>query len=104
MLLDQRDDDAVIGGGRLQLSVEADAEALSKRQAPGAVDTRTPGRVNHQLHAAAFVKKPLGNNRLLPRHCSKHALCFGYIIYNLFCGRFRNLDFTGQPVLGFPSI
>src|ERR1035441_602666 len=59
MLLAERNHDAVIGGGRLQFEIERSAEALAQRQSPGAVDARAEGRVNHQLHAAAFVEEAL---------------------------------------------
>ncbi len=62
VLLAQRDDDAVIGGGGLQFEIERAAEALAQRQSPGAVDARAERRVDHELHAAAFVEEALGHH------------------------------------------
>ena len=64
VLLGERDDDPVVGSRGLQLEVEGAAEALAQRQPPGAIDTRSEGSVQHQLHAAGFVEKPLGDQRL----------------------------------------
>src|ERR1700757_2830451 len=57
VLLGERDVEAVVGGGGLQLEVEAAAEALAQRQAPGLVDPAAEGRVQDELHAAAFVEE-----------------------------------------------
>ncbi len=62
VLLAEREYDAVIGGGGLQFEIEGAAEALAQRQAPGAVDARAEGRVDHQLHAAGFVEEALGDD------------------------------------------
>ena len=64
VLLAEREDDAVVGRRRLQLEVEGDAEALAQRQAPGAVDAAAERRVQHELHAAAFVEEALGDDRV----------------------------------------
>ena len=68
VLLGQRDHQAVVGGGRLQLDVEAAAEALPERKAPRAVDPRAERRVQHQLHPAALVEEALGHHRPVRRH------------------------------------
>ena len=62
MLLGERDVDAVVGGGGLQLEVEAAAEALAQREAPGLVDAAAEGGVEDELHAAAFVEEALGDD------------------------------------------
>ncbi len=59
MLRPQREHDGVVAGGGLQLEVEADAEALAQREAPGAVDARAEGRVHDELHAAGLVEEAL---------------------------------------------
>ena len=51
------EEDGVVAGRRLELEVEADAEALAQGEAPGAVDARAEGGVNDELHAAASSKK-----------------------------------------------
>src|SRR5437016_11849831 len=63
----ERQDDRVLGGGRLQLEVEAAAEPLAEREAPRAVDPAPEGRVQHQLHPARLVKEALQHQRLLRR-------------------------------------
>ena len=72
VLLGQRDVDAVVGRGGLQLEVEAAAEALAQRQAPGLVDAAAEGRVQDQLHAAALVEEALGDDGVLRRHRAEH--------------------------------
>ena len=62
MLLRQRDDDAVVGGGRLQLQIEPAAEPLAQGEAPCAVDLRSQRSVDHELHPAGLVEKALGHN------------------------------------------
>ena len=62
MLLPQRDHDAVIGGRRLQFEIEGTAEALAQRQSPRAIDARTEGRVDDQLHAAALIEEAFGDH------------------------------------------
>ena len=48
---------------RLELEVERHAELLAQREAPRAVDPAAERRVDDELHAAAFVEKPLGDDR-----------------------------------------
>ena len=67
VLLGQRDHDAVVGGRGLQLEIERAAEALAQRQSPGPIDARSERRVDHQLHAAAFIEEALGHHGLLGR-------------------------------------
>ncbi len=62
VLLGEGDVDAVVGGGGLQLEVEAAAEALAQREAPGLVDAAAEGSVQDELHAAAFVEEALGDD------------------------------------------
>ena len=62
VLLGERDVDAVVGGGGLELEVEAAAEALAQREAPGLVDAAAEGCVQDELLAAAFVEEALGDD------------------------------------------
>ncbi len=64
----QRQHDAVVGRGRLQLEVERAAKSFAQRHAPRAVDAPAEGRVNHELHAAALVEEPLGDDARLRGH------------------------------------
>src|SRR5262249_5372051 len=72
VLLRERDVQAVVGGGGLQFKIEAAAETLAQRESPGLVDASAEGRVNHELHAAAFVEEALGDDCLLRGHGAKH--------------------------------
>ena len=63
-LVDEREDDRVLGRRRLQLEVELAAEALAEREAPGAVDAAAERRVEDELHAARFVEEALEHDRL----------------------------------------
>jgi hypothetical protein len=74
VLLAQRDEDAVVGGGGLQFEIEAAAEALAQREAPGAIDARSERRVDHQLHAAAFVEEAFGHHAGIGGHRAERAL------------------------------
>ena len=59
MLRSEREDHPVVVGCGLQLEVEAHAEALAQREAPGAVDPRSERRVHHELHPARLVEEAL---------------------------------------------
>ena len=48
----KRQHDGVFRGRGLQLEVELAAETLAQAETPGAVDSPTEGRMNHELHAA----------------------------------------------------
>ena len=62
VLLGEGDVDAVVGGGGLELEVEAAAEALAEGEAPGLVDAAAEGGVEDELHAAALVEEALGDD------------------------------------------
>ena len=72
VLLGQGDVQAVVGGGSLQFKIEAAAEALAQRQAPGFVDATAEGRVDDQLHSAALVEKSLRDDGVLSGNISQH--------------------------------
>ena len=63
----ERQDDRVLGRRRLDLEVEAAAEALAQRQAPGAVEAAAERRMDDQLHAARGVEEALDDDPLLRR-------------------------------------
>ena len=48
----------------LQFEIEAAAEPLAQRQAPGPIDPRAQRRMDHQLHAARLVEEPLEDDLL----------------------------------------
>src|SRR5690606_28754904 len=53
----EREDEPLLGRRRLQLEIEALAELLAQREAPGAVHAAAEGRVQAELHAARFVEE-----------------------------------------------
>ena len=64
MLLGKSNVQTVVGGCGLQLEVESDAETLAQSETPGFVDAAAKRRVDHQLHAAAFIEKAFRNHGL----------------------------------------
>ena len=80
------DVDAVVGGGGLQLEVEAAAEAFAEGEAPGLVDAAAEGGVQDELHAAAFVEEALGDDGGFGGHGSR--------------GRRGRLDDVGDELQG----
>src|SRR2546422_6072720 len=79
----ERQDDRVLGGGRLQLEVEAAAEPLAERESPGPVDPAPERRVQHQLLPARLVKEALQHQRLLRRDTPEDLLRRLEILYHL---------------------
>ena len=74
VLVGQREDEAVVGRRGLQFEIERAAELLAQREAPRAIDARAEGRVQDQLHAAAFVEEALGDDRVVGRHDAEDRL------------------------------
>ena len=72
VLFAERNIQAVVRGRGLQLEIERAAEALAQRKSPGFIDAAAEWRVNHQLHAAAFVEKALGDDGRLRGHGAQH--------------------------------
>ena len=70
----QRQHDRVLGGRRLQLEVELEAEALAQREAPGAIDPAAERRVDDELHPAALVEEALEHDGRLRRHGAERGL------------------------------
>src|SRR5262245_6823323 len=99
MLLHQRNNDAVIGDGSLQLAIEIDAEAFPERQPPSAVDAVPPRRVNNQLHSTRFVEEAFCNDLGLSGNTSQNRSGFFNIVHNLFSDAVRNTSFFCEPAL-----
>ena len=66
----QRQHDAVFQRAGLQLEIELAAHALAQRQAPGLVDARAVGRMDHQVRVAHLVEEALEHD---PRSAGQHA-------------------------------
>src|SRR2546422_3089171 len=71
----ERQHDRVLGGGRLQLEVEAAAEPLAERESPGPVDPAPERRVQHQLHPARLVKEARSEEHTSELQSRLHLVC-----------------------------
>jgi hypothetical protein len=71
VLLGEGDVDAVVGGGGLQLEVEAAAEAFAQGESPGFVEAAAEGRMEDELHAAALIEEALGDDGGLGGDCAE---------------------------------
>ena len=97
VLLGQRDVEAVVGGGGLQLEIEAAAEALAQRQSPGFVDAAAEGRVDDELHAAAFVEEALGDDASWVGTSVEHRAAGDDVLDQLFRAGIVEPAFVLQP-------
>ena len=102
VLLAEREHDAVIGGGGLQLEIERAAEALAQGQSPGAVDAGAEGRVDDQLHAAGFVEEALGYDAVRGGRGSQSGLAGQHVVEGLLGRRGRRATIRAgrSPVRG----
>ena len=94
----ERQEQRVVGGGRLQLEVELAAEALAEREAPGAIDAAAQRGVQDELHAARLVEEALDDQRPLGRQRAEEPPRLAEIVDDLErrgARRARRLD---QPV------
>ena len=80
----ERQQQRVLGGGRLQLEVELAAESLAQRERPRAVDAAAERRVQHELHAARLVEEALEHERLLRRDHAERPTPGGQVRDGLF--------------------
>ena len=95
--LTQRDHDAIIGGGGLELEVEAAAEPLAQRQAPRAVEPTAQRRVDDELHAAALVEEPLGDQQILARQRAQRRASGRQVRDHLLGGAAAHRGLVHQP-------
>src|SRR5437867_12193779 len=96
VLRPEREEQRVLGGGRLQLEVELAAEALPEREAPRLVDAAPERRVQHELHAAGLVEEALDYDRVLRRDHAERTAAFREIGNRLFGGVGRDSGFGGE--------
>ena len=68
----QRQNHRIFSGRSLQFKVETAAEAFAQRQSISTIDPRTEGRMNHQLHATAFIKEAFKHQTVLRRQFAEH--------------------------------
>ena len=97
VLLGERDVEAVVGGGGLKLEIERAAEAFAQRQPPGLVDAAAKGRVNDELHAAAFVEEALGDDGLLRGNVAEDGAAGDDVLDELFGGGGVEAAFVVEP-------
>ena len=96
----QRQHDRVFRGGRLQLEVEAAAEALAQGQAPGLVDAAAEGRVDHQVGGTGLVEEALHRQLALRRHQPEAGDLLDAVVQQLPRRFLRKTDIVHQPALG----
>src|SRR5689334_10560581 len=63
--LAERNVDAVVSGGGLQLQIETTAESFSEREPPRLIDAAAERSVEDELHTATFVEKAFGDDGVL---------------------------------------
>ncbi len=97
MLRAEGEEDALVGRRRLQLEVERPAEALSEREAEGAVRTRAERRVHDELHPARLVEEALGDERPLRRDRPQHGAGGGEVVDELARAGLRDGAFLREP-------
>src|SRR5262245_33762472 len=95
--LGERDDDVVLGGGRLDLEVELATEALAQRQAPGAVEPAAIGRMQHELHATRLVEEAFEDEGGLRWQAAQSGVPGAEIIDELPGGPRLDGQFVDQP-------
>ena len=75
----QRQYDAVLQRGGLQFEIEFAAKAFAQGQAPGAIDARTEGGVDHQVHVAGLVEEAFHHHCVLGREHAQGRLRGGEV-------------------------
>ncbi len=95
----EREHDAVLERGGLELEVELAAEALAQREAPGPVDARAEGRVDDEVGVAHVVEEALEHDGVERRQRAERRLAGGEVLGEL-RGRDRvELLLVAQPLL-----
>ena len=96
----QREDDPLLVRGGLQLEIEAHAEALAQREAPGAVDARAEGRVDDELLPAGFVEEALEDDIGVGGHGSECVVSRAEVLEQLLGGGRADVAFALQIEAG----
>ena len=100
VLIAERDDDAVVGRGRLQLEVERAAEALAQRESPRSVDARAERRVQHELHAAPFVEESFGDDGVDAGQRAERGRACAHVQDSLLCAARVEVAVADQEIDG----
>src|SRR5581483_1261008 len=90
--------------GGLEFEIEAATETLAERQPPGFVDAGAKRRMNHKLHAAAFVEKALGDNCALRGNGSEDGTSFKDVLNRLRRAGFIQAALFVQPGDGLRNL
>ena len=98
--LPEREDDVVLGGRRLELEVEAPAEALAKGEAERPVDPPPDRGVDDELHAARLVEKALDDEVRGRRHDPERGLPRREVVHELTRRLLRKAGFSRRPADG----
>src|SRR5712692_8061493 len=97
VLLAERDIQAVVRRGCLQLEIERAAEAFAQSQAPSFVDARAKRGVDDQLYAAAFVEEALGDYGGLGGNGAEHRATGEHVSEDLLGSGLIQAAFGFQP-------
>ncbi len=88
----ERDHDRVLERRGLELEIEAAAETLAQREAPGAIHARPEWRVDHEMRVARLVEEPLEDHALRARQGAEGGLCGAEVFHDLLRGRRRDAE------------
>ena len=97
MLRAERQVYAVLCCRSLKLEVEAAAEALAQRQAPGPVRPTAEGSMQDELHSPALIKETFGDYTSVRRDGAENALPLGDVRPGCGSGLVRESRIVGEP-------
>src|SRR5687767_3174520 len=94
----KREHDRIFSRSSLEFEIELATKPFAQRESPGTIETTAKRRMQHQLHAAAVVKKPFEHQVLLRRHHPEHDLRSRQILDDLLRSRLRQPNLVNQPL------
>ncbi len=95
--LAERNDDAVVCCCGLQLEIERHTETFPQSKSPGSGNPSAERRMDDQLHPAAFVEKPLGDESILRRYGSQYSFSGSHILNRLLSPALVETAFLTEP-------
>ncbi len=104
VLRPEREQQRILGRGRLQLEIELTAESLAERESPRSIDPAAERSMKDELHPAGFVEEALEDQRVLGRDDAKRASAFGDVLDHLFGPGCGQSGFRGEPVDDAPFV
>ena len=104
MLGPEREQQRILGRGRLQLEIELTAESLTERESPRTVDPAAERCMKDELHPTGFVEEALEDQRVLGRDDAQRASAFGHVADHLFGPGCGQPGFRGEPVDDAPFV